>query len=76
MGGHWACNPVPRPILPHPNTWTLLGILELHSSPLECEATTRPVPLQWKDDQGNIWHRQNNLPNNNVDPRPDLNLIK
>eukprot|EP00972_Heterocapsa_arctica_P035889 5279528-Heterocapsa_arctica.AAC.1 len=44
MGGRWVYNPVPRPILPHPNTWTLDGILELHSSPLVCEISTSIAP--------------------------------
>eukprot|EP00972_Heterocapsa_arctica_P096278 14204941-Heterocapsa_arctica.AAC.1 len=32
MGGHWAYASNPREVLPHPNTWTPSGILELHQS--------------------------------------------
>eukprot|EP00972_Heterocapsa_arctica_P009040 1331359-Heterocapsa_arctica.AAC.1 len=55
MGGHWVFNPVSRPILPHPDIWTLTEILELHSAPLEelphenvdVESITDPAITTW-----------------------------
>eukprot|EP00972_Heterocapsa_arctica_P061178 9020876-Heterocapsa_arctica.AAC.1 len=76
MGGHWAHAPTSRLILPHPNTWTLLRILELHNSPPECEPTTNPTPLQWKDEQGQVWLRQNKSPNSNVNAQPDSTQVE
>eukprot|EP00972_Heterocapsa_arctica_P007721 1125313-Heterocapsa_arctica.AAC.1 len=51
MGGHWVYNSVPRPILPHPNTWTLEGIFELHSSPIVCESipSLNPEEVEYWD---------------------------